>query len=268
MSKNVLLLNDMPGYGRVALSVMMPILARDGYAVYNLPTALVSNTLDFGKYNLLDTTEYMKKTVKVWDELDFSFAAVSVGYIASKEQGSFVREFCSTQSDGGTEIWVDPIMADNGRFYNGMGSKNVEMLNEMIPVADYIVPNYTEAVLLTGGNYKEEGITRKEALEIVDGLIAKGAKSVIITGATVDGEKAVIGYDNRGEEYFILPYVPVRGSIPGTGDVFLALVMGKVLGGVSLKDATKMAMDTVSRWLIESIENGDLYHGIQVEKYL
>lgn len=60
MGKQLLLVNDLPGYGEVALSAMMPVLTHMGHHVYNLPTALVSNTLDYGRFEILDTTEYMK----------------------------------------------------------------------------------------------------------------------------------------------------------------------------------------------------------------
>ena len=49
MSKQVLLINDMAGYGKVALSAMIPVLSHLKVNVHNLPTALVSNTLDYGK---------------------------------------------------------------------------------------------------------------------------------------------------------------------------------------------------------------------------
>ena len=69
MRKSVLLINDLPGYGRAALSLMLPVLSRMGFHVYNLPTALVSNTLDYGKFEILETTDYMKNTLLVWEEL-------------------------------------------------------------------------------------------------------------------------------------------------------------------------------------------------------
>ena len=62
-NKNILIINDMPGYGKVALAAMLPILSHMGHNIYNLPTALVSNTLDYGKFTILDTTDYMKKSI-------------------------------------------------------------------------------------------------------------------------------------------------------------------------------------------------------------
>lgn len=268
MNKKVLLMNDLPGYGRAALSVMMPILAQRGYYVYNLPTALVSNTLDFGKYNILDTTDYMENSLEVWKKLEFSFDAVAVGYLASEEQGGLVREFCECQAELGTGIWVDPIMADNGKLYNGMSDRNVQMLRGMLSVSDYIVPNYTEAALLAGERYNRECVTYEETNQLIDKLIGLGAKSVVITSMTVEGENAVAGYDHAAGEHFILPYAQIPGSLPGTGDIFLSLLMREVLDGRELKTGVRIAMDTVKQWIVRSRENGDDYHGIQIEKYL
>lgn len=58
--KQILLINDVCGYGKVATAAMLPILSYMGMPVHNLPTAIVSNTLDYGKFNLLDTTDYIK----------------------------------------------------------------------------------------------------------------------------------------------------------------------------------------------------------------
>ena len=67
------------------------------YETYNLPTAIVSNTLDYGKFDILDTTQYMKNTLGVWKALDFQFDAISTGFIVSKEQTQMITDFCSDE---------------------------------------------------------------------------------------------------------------------------------------------------------------------------
>ena len=37
-SKNILIIGDMPGYGKMGLAGMLPILSNMGHSVYNLPT--------------------------------------------------------------------------------------------------------------------------------------------------------------------------------------------------------------------------------------
>src|SRR3712207_8806265 len=84
--KQILLINDMAGYGKVATAAMLPILSYFGHPTYNLPTALVSNTLDYGKFNILDTTEYIKGVFPVWEQLGFSFDAIATGFIVSRSE--------------------------------------------------------------------------------------------------------------------------------------------------------------------------------------
>ena len=63
MTEKILLVNDLASYGKVALGAMMPVLTHMGYDLYTLPTALVSNTLDYGTFEILDTTQYIEGTL-------------------------------------------------------------------------------------------------------------------------------------------------------------------------------------------------------------
>lgn len=110
MEHPVLLINDMAGYGKVALAAMIPVMSHMGLNVCNLPTALVSNTLDYGKFEILDTTGYMQHTLKVWEELGFRFDAVSTGFIVSDVQAQLVTDYCLRQAGRGVLIFCDPIM--------------------------------------------------------------------------------------------------------------------------------------------------------------
>lgn len=87
MKDQILLINDLASYGKVALSAMLPVMTHAGLNLYNLPTALVSNTLDYGKFEILETTEYMRKTMKVWAELGFSFDACLHGIYRFQRAG-------------------------------------------------------------------------------------------------------------------------------------------------------------------------------------
>lgn len=115
MNHKLLLINDLAGYGKVALSSMIPVLSHMKYEIFSLPTAIVSNTLDYGKFDILDTTEYMKHTLDIWNQLGFTFDAISTGFIVSKEQTELITEFCKKKSEEGIKIFTDPIMGDEGK---------------------------------------------------------------------------------------------------------------------------------------------------------
>ena len=267
MNKEVLLINDLAGYGKVALSAMIPVLSHMGLHVHNLPTALVSNTLDYGKFRILDTTDYMRDTIRVWKELGFSFDAVSTGFIVNDAQAELAVSFCREQAEKGTVVLCDPIMGDDGHLYPGMGAETVSNMRKLIGCADYVLPNYTEAALLTGHSY-EANPSAEEIRAVIDGLRHMGAKSVIITSVTAQDRHLVCCYDHRENRYFELPFdfLPVR--FPGTGDIFSSVLLGGLMKRESLEQSVSRAMHTVYTMIASSTENKDKFRGIEIESCL
>ena len=266
--KQILLINDVVGYGKVGMGAMLPILSYLGIPTYSLPTALVSNTLDYGKFNIQDTTEYIRGTLPVWKELGFSFDAVCTGLMFSDEQAKLVAGYCKEQGALGTTVFVDPILGDGGRLYNGMTERQVELMREMVSVAHLTFPNYTEACYLTGTAIKMQGIRWEEARDLLDRLRAIGTKSALITSCKIDGQNAVVGYNHYDNSYFHLEYHEIPGLFHGTGDIFSAVLIGHLLNGEPLKSSTRQAMDTVFRMIERYSDTDDKNRGIPVEKCL
>ncbi len=264
----VLLINDIAGYSKISLGAMIPIMSHMGFGVNNLPTAVVSNTLDYGKFEILETTEYMKGTLKVWKELGFTFDAICTGFIVSEEQVRVVADYCQEQRKNGVRIFVDPIMGDNGALYNGVSDDTVKYMRQICSVADIIMPNFTEAVFLAGMHFGKKDVTEADARELVDELRNLGSKSVVITSITVDGQTCVYGYDDDKEDYFSIPFEYVPIHVPGTGDIFSALLVGSVLKGKDLQVSTGYAMKAVRELILLNKDNADKTSGIPIEKYL
>lgn len=193
--KNILLVNDLPGYGKVALAAMVPILSRMGHYTFQLPTAVVSNTLDYGKFCIQDMTGYMKDTLAVWKGLGFEPDCICTGFIVSEGQadliGEYIQDLKSTSGRGQRQlplVVVDPIMADGGKLYNGIGQERVLAMRKLAAHADVMMPNITEASFLTGIRPGQENGTQEELRELTDGLREISGKSVVITSAVVKGE--------------------------------------------------------------------------------
>lgn len=266
--KQILLINDIAGYGKVATAAMLPILSYMGNPTYNLPTALVSNTLDYGKFNILETTDYIKGVFPVWRELGFSFDAIATGFMASETQADIIASYCREQAAKGTVIFVDPIMGDEGKLYNGVTEETIKSMKEMVSVAHLTFPNHTEACYLTGMDYDASGVSAEGARQLLDGMLSLGTKSVLITSITIDGQTSVAGYNHIDKEYFTLPYTEIPVHFPGTGDIFSAVLIGHLLDGMELKPSTRKAMDTVYKLIELNKNNADKNRGIPLEKYL
>lgn len=269
-SKNILIINDMPGYSKVAMAAMLPILSHMGHSVYNLPTALVSNTLDYGKFALLDTTDYMTRVIEVWKELGFQFDCITTGFLASARQVGIIRDFIAGQKKEGLLVMTDPIMGDDGKLYNGVTEETVENMRRLIGVADIIVPNLTEAQFLTGLYEGEQTLTEEQARQVVDGLRAFGPRSVIVTSGqdASTGKHMVWGYDHTDGTYFSIPYRLIKVHFPGTGDMFSAVLVGELLRGKPLQAAVKRAMDVLEKLVFLEKDELDKNKGIRIEKFL
>ena len=268
-SKNILIIGDMPGYGKMGLAGMLPILSNMGHSVYNLPTALVSNNFDYGKFSVLDTTAYMEETIRVWQTLGFQFDCITTGFLASAAQVDLLRAFIDSQRKADFLVVTDPIMGDGGKLYNGSTPQTVDNMRRFVGAADVIVPNLTEAEFLTGLYKGEELLTGAQARRILDGLRALGPRSAVITSGREEGGRHVVwGFDGRTGEYFTVPYRFIKAHFPGTGDIFTSLLTGQLLSGRSLPQAVKKAVDLLERLIFMEQDVAERNNGIRIEKYL
>lgn len=266
--RRILLVNDLPGYGTIALPAMIPILNRMGYGTCHLPTALVSNTLGYGRFEILDTTRYMERTIDLWEQFGFGFEAISTGFFASKKQIQMIVNFCEQQKKNHVTVFVDPVMGDDGRLYNGVDESVVAAMRQMVHIADYITPNYTEAAYLAGMPCSPEGLSKADAEKMVALLAGMGAKSIVITSAIVERQSCVITYSGESQAISYLPFEHIPDSFVGSGDAFSAIFAGSILQGKGIEDSARFPMDMVKR-LIETNRNcGDQMEGIPIERCL
>ena len=268
LNKRICCVNDMPGVGKIALSAMIPIFSVKGIDVATLPTALVSNTLDFGKFDILDTTEYMDKTIDIWYDLGFEFDCISTGFMINSKQIEIVERLINNHQRDDVLVVVDPIMGDEGKLYNGMTEENIIIMRKLSSYADILIPNYTEACYLTNCAYKNESLTVKEAEKLIMSVRSLGAKSVVITSTVVEGENCFIVYDHNIYKLFTLTYELIDVRFPGTGDLFSAILISDILNSKNLTDATKHAMEVVRDIILDNINKEDKFFGVDIEKYV
>ena len=278
MEKRIVLFNDLPGYGKVALAAMVPLFSRMGHFPYQVPTAVVSNTLDFGKFRIQDMTDYMRDTIKVWDELGFDPDCICTGFVLSEEQVELIGDYIRSRKprmdetqkvDNGCLVMVDPIMADGGKLYNGIGMERVAAMRKLVSYSDVMVPNMTEAGFLTGICPGRERASESELRELVDGLHKLSGKSVVITSAqdSETEEHLVCGYDHKSGQYFRVPFTFLPVRVAGSGDIFSTVMTGKLLNGESLEAAVREAVRVLTALIRENQSHLDEYKGILIERY-
>lgn len=247
--KDILLIGDVTCFDNIALNCMIPILLSKKKSVSALPTALVSNAFDYGKYSILDTTSFMDQTSGVWEELKFDFKLIFVGFVANINQTKIIKDYIN-KSDA--KIIIDPIMGDRGELYNGLDHSHVKSYVELIKLADVIIPNETEARLLTG--------MKDEDIELVGNrLIEMGARSTVITSTHKKDRHFVYVIDEDKQKKKIY-YDYIDAVYSGTGDLFSSIFVNEISDGKDIFLAAEKASKTSTnliKYLSDKIKDGD-----------
>ena len=240
--KTVLLLGDITGRSRVALRMLSRVLEDRGHEVLMLPTALISNTLNLGRHEALDTTDYMLKSLETWETLGLSYDLAYIGYITGMEQAEKLCAVADRLRARGIPVILDPILGDSGRRYNSVSDGQLAGMRMLCRHADLITPNMTEASLLLDEEYDlQRGGQYVRALGEMDCAV------LVTSGETAQGQPAMIGCSADGE--FEILFERVQGHHWGTGDLFTGLLIDRLLSGKKLEDAAREAGEHVGRQL-------------------
>lgn len=238
----VLLLGDITGRSRVALRMLSAVLEEKEHEVLMLPTALISNTLNLGMHEALDTTEYLLRSLETWEKLGMHYDIAYIGYITGMEQARALAGVADSLKAKGVRVIVDPILGDNGRKYNSVSQEQAEGMKLLCRHADLITPNMTEACLLADAPYDA---AQGEALAR---LLAQSGAAVLITSAEgAQGHAAMLVCE--GGKLTEIPFDRVPGHHWGTGDLFTGLLIDGLLAGMSTHEAAREAGNHVAAQL-------------------
>lgn len=240
--KKVLTIQDISCVGQCSLTVALPIISACGIETCVLPSAVLStHTAGFSGYTFRDLTDDMPGIKEHWLKENIRFDAIYTGYLGSTKQIEYVADIFRTVGGETCIRIVDPAMADNGKLYPGFDEAFVEAMKGLCKVADYVVPNITEACFLTGVEYKEE-YDRAYIDMLLEKLVALGCKNIIFTGISyAPGKTGVVVYEQGVYAYY--EHDKLANSCHGTGDIYASAFVGAFVRGKSAYDAAKIAAD-------------------------
>ncbi|MCQ2604412.1 MAG: pyridoxamine kinase [Spirochaetia bacterium] len=241
-------IHDLSGYGRSALTVVIPVLSSMGVQVCPLPTAIFSTQTDgFENYAMMDLGDFMPEIEEHWKSLNLKFDAIYSGFLGSSDQISFVADFISKFRKKDQIILVDPVLGDCGLPYGPITGNHIRGMKKLIKNADIITPNVTEAAMLLGRELKS-GFSYSEVRDWLHALSLAGPSVVMITSVHFRDEdnNAVCVYDKKADKYMKFSFELIHGSYPGTGDTFASIVLGSLLKGSTLAEAVHCAVKFLS----------------------
>lgn len=268
--KKILVANDLPGIGKVALAPAIPIFACCQIETILLPTVLLSShTGGFKNIAIAEQTAFMKQSLNQWKELELNPDAVLTGYFRNAEQIELMIDTIENLSES-TQIFVDPVMADNGKLYSGFTAEHVEAMRKLIQHAQVIYPNITEACLLTDTPYPTGKITINFTRELAKKLALLSPKYVIITGCP-NSEKFTGAqlYSKETDSFFDFYKTKYPHHFYGTGDTLAALATACILQGMPIEDALSFTLQFIDEVLqLSSQQPEQIPFGLPIEKKL
>lgn len=112
-------------------------------------------------------------------------------------------------------------MADNGRYYAGLGDELCGAFRALFSRVHVVTPNITEAALLTGEEYLPAPHSPEYIDRLFNGLARLGPRVAAITGVHPSGDEiGIVVRDFSTGESFAAMSRALDGVFYGTGDIF------------------------------------------------
>lgn len=266
-------IQDISGFGRCSLTVVLPVLSAMGSQCCPLLTASLSAHTAFppsDKATFLDLTGQMEGTTAHWAELGVTFDAIYSGFLGSADQIRIIERFYQQFRGEHTRVLVDPVMGDHGKPYRTCTPDLCAKMRQLADQADCITPNWTEAALLLDEDYANRPTQETGIRNWLERLSLDGKRSVVLTGVSLTEGQIGAGYFDRitGTTGFAMAHQE-PAHFPGTGDLFASVLLGALMRGDELPGSVRQAVDFVQRCVACTLEVGTQpLEGVQFEPLL
>lgn len=262
--QRILTIQDISCVGQCSTTVALPILSACGHETCVLPPAVLStHTGGFGTPAVRDLTDLLPQTRQHWLQAGIFFDVIYTGYLGSIEAIAQVSGIMDELLTPGGKVVVDPAMADHGRLYSGLDERYAEAMTALCQRADVMLPNITEAAMMTGMPFREDLDE-----DYIAALLHKlGGKNVVLTGVGYTPETTgfALRTETGVETYF---HHRIGSSYPGTGDIFAACFTGAWAGGKSMYRAAQIAADYTGRCIENTCRDSGHWYGVRFETAL
>ena len=267
--KRVVAIHDISCFGKCSLTVALPILSACGAECAVIPTAVLStHTGGFSGYTFRDLTEDILPVASHWRKEGITADIFYSGYLGSKEQAEIVKRTIEMLRTEQSLVIVDPAMADFGRLYKGFADDFPLAMLSLCQNADIIVPNITEAAMLTGMEYIEPPYTEEYIEKLIKRTYDLTGADVVLTGVCFDDRRIGAAICEKGEIRYALTR-RVDAVYHGTGDVFASSMIGAIINDRSLQAAVQIAVNFTRESIEKTIEeNPEREYGVNFESAL
>ena len=249
--KKAVVINDLTGFGRCSLAVVLPVMTAMGVQACPVPTSVFSNHMAFPSYYYKDLTDSLTPCFDEYDKLELAFDGIYCGFLNSERQFHSIRQFLEDQRRKSDKtdpvILIDPVMGDHGKPYRIVTEQLCREMRQLVSYATILTPNLTESCMLTGMPYPETTPGDSFLEEITGKLLDMGISKIAVTGIARDTHVTNYCVEKTPEGIHTFSYsVPSNGeSRPGTGDIFAAVLTADAVNHIPFKASVKKAADFI-----------------------
>jgi len=251
--KKLALIHDICGIGHCSMTVALPIVSTMGIQGCPIPTAIFSGHTAYKNWYKLDFSEHIPSYLDAWMAENVLLDGIYCGYLGSGEQVNAVLSLVKTHPDA--MFFLDPVMGDHGVLYSAITQEHVLAMKTLVSYANYIVPNITEACVLTDTPFKEH-FSLPELEKIAQKLHLLGPKNVVITGIRSQNTFCNVVSTIENTSFLKFLTTPVAGNArPGTGDIFASVLFSGILKGQPFETSVQKAAQFVADCIQLSDQN-------------
>lgn len=227
-------------YGNVGNNIAVPVLQALGLQVAPVPTVVLGNTPHYPTMHggplplewfqgLLDDLEARQAATRA--------RRVLVGYLGSPEQGIALAGWLRRMQaiNPALRVQIDPVIGDHDYGVYTDPALLPVWRDHLLPLAEGLCPNHFELGKLGGRNPR----SLDDCLDAAEALLGATTRWVVVTSAAPELcppgriQLAIAGEGVRAvRDHPLVPH-PVKG----VGDMFAALIGGRIENGLGLLDA-------------------------------
>lgn len=249
--KKIAVINDFCGFGRCSIAAALPIISAMKIQCCPLPTAIFSNHTGYDSFTYTDYTAHMDAYIDEWVKLGLRFHGILTGFLGSPEQIQIVQRFLALFKTEDTITVIDPVMGDYGTLYPTYSPRLAQQMRALVPYADILTPNLTEACILTETDYRAD-MDAQALTALCEKLSDMGPKKIVISGLEQGDDLENFIYE-AGKQPQTVRAHKVGPCRSGTGDVFSSIIAADAVNAVDFADSVRHASSFIAKVLQRTV---------------